>query len=92
MSSNIGTNTVQLAKSPLEDFLHRTNDAGLNIAESSANGGGNWEIVNEDDILDEQDNAEWVLVGRTDAKKHKQVEERKTKECMKKRAKRISQP
>jgi hypothetical protein len=83
------THAVQGTKSELEDFLHRTNNAGLHVAEPSVNGGGNWEVIDEKDIQDEGDKHEWVLVGKTEAEKQKA--EVKAKERMKKRAKRISQ-
>ncbi|CAN9291334.1 unnamed protein product [Alternaria alternata] len=65
MSTNIGTNTVQRAKSPLEDFLHRASNAGLHIEaevemnQTRANSSGNWEA----------DKDEWVLVGKTEGEK-----------------------
>ena len=75
MSTNIGTNTVQRAKSPLEDFLHRASNAGLHIEaevemnQTRANSSGNWEALNESHYVDEQDKDEWVLVGKTEGEK-----------------------
>jgi hypothetical protein len=89
MSSSISTNTVQTTKSQLEDFLHRTNNAGLHVSEPGANGGGNWEVVDSEEVLREQDKDEWVLVGKTEAEKMEA--ELHAKARMKKRAKPLSQ-
>jgi beta-lactamase class D len=91
MSSNIGTNTVRRAQSPLEDFLHRTNNAGLHVEEPSPNKGGHWEVINKTDVLEQQDKDEWVLVGKTGAEKKKREEERKAKEQTNKRAEIVRQ-
>jgi hypothetical protein len=89
MSSSTSTNTVQSTKSQLEDFLHRTNNAGLHVSEPSANGGGNWEVVDSEEVLREQDKDEWVLVGKTEAEKTEA--ELHAKARTKKRAKPLSQ-
>jgi hypothetical protein len=89
MSYNMTAHAVQGTKPQLEDFLHRTNNAGLHVAEPSVNGGGNWEFIDDEDIQYEGDKHEWVLVGKTEAEK--QEAEVKAKQRMKKRVKRISQ-
>ncbi|KAI4614579.1 hypothetical protein J4E83_007233 [Alternaria metachromatica] len=62
----------------LKDFLDRTNNAGLHASESSANNSeDNWDLVDKDEALHEQDKAEWEIVGKTAAEKQKQEAERK---------------
>ena len=80
MSSNIPATAVQGPKSDLEDFLHRTNNAGLHASESSANNSeDNWDVVDKEEALHEQDKDEWFLVGKTAAEKQKEEEERKAR-------------
>ncbi|KAI4960970.1 hypothetical protein J4E86_002597 [Alternaria arbusti] len=71
MSSSIPTTAVQGPPSDLKDFLNQTNNAGLNPPESSANSEDNWDVVDKDEALHEQDKAE------TAAEKQKQEAERK---------------
>ncbi|KAI4630099.1 hypothetical protein J4E80_001032 [Alternaria sp. BMP 0032] len=77
MSSSIPTTAVQGPPSDLKDFLDRTNNAGLHTPESSANSEDNWDFVDKDEALHEQDKAEWEIVGKTAAEKQKQEAERK---------------
>jgi len=77
MSSSIPTTAVQGPPSDLKDFLNQTNNAGLNPPESSANSEDNWDVVDKDEALHEQDKAEWEIVGKTAAEKQKQEAERK---------------
>ncbi|KAI4953962.1 hypothetical protein J4E91_001671 [Alternaria rosae] len=100
MSFSIPTNAVQGRKSDLEDFLHRANNAGLHTTESSANDSGNWEVVDKDEALHEQDKDEWTLIGKTVTEKQeeaerkermeKQKEERKAEKRTEKHSKRVS--
>lgn len=102
MSSSIPTNAGQDRKSDLEDFLHRTNNAGLHTTESSANDSGKWEVVDKEEALHEQDKDEWALIGKTMTEKQeeeeaeckermeKQKEERKAEKRKEKRSKRVS--
>ncbi|KAI4636818.1 hypothetical protein J4E93_010943 [Alternaria ventricosa] len=77
MSSSIHTPAVQGPPSDLHDFLDRTNNADLHAPESSANSEENWDVVDKDEALHEQDKDEWEIVGKTAAEKQKQEAERK---------------
>ena len=77
MSSSTPTTAVQGPPSDLKDFLDRTNNAGLHAPESSVNSEDNWDVVDKEEALHEQDKAEWEIVGKTAAEKQKQEAERK---------------
>jgi hypothetical protein len=82
MSTNIGTDTVRRAKSPLEDFLHRASNAGLHIeAEVEM-------YQTRANYVDEQDKDEWVLVGKTEGEKTQKCN---AKQRADKRAERVIQ-
>ncbi|KAI4619405.1 uncharacterized protein J4E87_007655 [Alternaria ethzedia] len=77
MSTSIPTTAVQGPPSDLKDFLNQTNNAGLHAPESSANSEDNWDVVDKEEALHEQDKYEWEIVGKTAAEKQKQEVERK---------------
>jgi len=77
MSSSIPTPTMQGPPSDLKDFINQTNNAGLHASESSANSEDNWNVVDKDEALHEQDKDEWTIIGKTAAEKQKEEAERK---------------
>ncbi|KAE8823822.1 hypothetical protein PTNB85_09947 [Pyrenophora teres f. teres] len=50
-----------------KSLLCRTNNTGLHTAKPGAEDQGDWELVDKKAVLDDQDKAEWVLVGKTEA-------------------------
>jgi len=71
---------VQGPPSDLKDFLNHTNNAGLHAPESSANSEDNWDVVDKEEALHEQDKDEWFLVGKTAAEKQKEAERKERME------------
>ncbi|EDU48679.1 hypothetical protein PtrSN002B_001083 [Pyrenophora tritici-repentis] len=61
------TATENTSKSQLDDFLRRTNNADLHTAKPGAKDQEDWELVDEQAVLDDQDKTEWILVGKTEA-------------------------
>ncbi|CAA9959407.1 hypothetical protein PTMSG1_02825 [Pyrenophora teres f. maculata] len=55
-----------------KSLLCRTNSTGLHTAKPGTEDQGDWELVDKKTVLDDQDKAEWILVGKTEAEKRAQ--------------------